>query len=139
MLTDDNCAKSQGVFVSRPLRIRKCLNCNLVTGKIENTCGMYIPVGGSRYHHSTVQSLLWDWCTLVRRNHTEGNCVCDQNNYNFVHRSFLLSAPALLTMVLHPTVFNRTNSAGLIDKIRVKISSATQSEKCLDRLNCKPE
>ena len=111
-----------GMFDTRTLHIRKFLCCGTIKGNIENAFCLYLPVGNSNYHNATIQSLIWDWCTISQRNHVGGECHCEIPDSNFLHRSYIMSAPAVMTIVLDRNVFNTVTCSGVIDPVSITVS-----------------
>ena len=85
---------------------------------------LYVSAGREKLPFLSVQSIIWDWCTISQRNHVSGACNCNIADCNYMHRSFLTYAQAVLTKVLDRNVFS-------------EITCPPKSEdlKCFDRRN----
>ena len=108
-------------FEVRTVHVRKCRKCCHISGNVANNFMLYIPVAETNYVNCSVQSLLWDWCTISNHAHTHNACMCEDNEPDYLERSFVPSAPAMLTVVLNRVKDNRS-----IDNREVSIPSTLE-------------
>ena len=96
--TIEDLDRIEDYFVTKVLHLSRCLNCNEQKISVSQNVVLRIELNGTDLENASVQSLLWEYCTLATSQNTIASCDCkgEKKKKMIFDASFLLYCPAIL-------------------------------------------